>query len=125
MDIPSIKSLKRANNIREIQEIKVFDIILNKCIEEIHRINKYSKKTYCIYTVPGIIIGHLNYNPKECVLYITKSFKKEGYKVELLSPLQIYIDWSEYNNVIHKEKDHVKKISQLFPKAKNIKYIYE
>ena len=126
MEIPSIKSLKRGITIKDLEDQKLFDIVLNKCIEQIQNTTKYSKKTFCIFNVPNILIGQLNYNPRDCVLYITKEFKKKGYKVELLSMLQIYIDWSEYNKVTYmKKEDYSKKISKLFPKAKNIKYIYE
>ena len=128
MEIPSPKSLKKGIIFKEQEERKLFDIVLNKCIEGIKHTNKYTKKTFFIFTVPKILIGYITYNPNDCVLYITREFKNKGYNAHLLSLRDIYIDWSDYKktNVIQKSnEDPVKKMSKLFPKAKNIKYVYE
>lgn len=128
MEIPSPKSLKKGTIFKEQEEKKLFDIVLNKCIEGIQYTNKYTKKTFFVFTVPKILIGHISYNPNDCVLYITQAFQNKGYNTCLLSLREIYIDWSDYKkgNVTQKLiEDPVKKMSKLFPKAKNIKYVYE
>jgi hypothetical protein len=127
-DIPSIKSLKKERILKDNKEQDDFKIVLKKCIEAIDYTHKYTKKTYCIFDVPEILIDIPNYNPKSCMLYIINAFKKKGYKSEPINKFRIYIEWTEYNTATIKDtliKDPVEKISKLFPKAKNIKYVYE
>ena len=76
MEIPTPKSLKRGNIFKEQEEKKLLDVVLNKCIEGIQHTNKYTKKTFYIFSVPKILIGQMTYNPSDCVLYIIQAFEK-------------------------------------------------
>jgi hypothetical protein len=125
-EIPSIKSLKKKKILKEKEDHTIFDIVLNKCIEKINYIDTYTKKTFLVFEVPTIMIGQINYNASECVLYLINKFRQKNYNVELIKSTTIYIDWTEYQKVSVKNdiKDTSKNMSKLFPKA-NIKYIYE
>jgi hypothetical protein len=133
--IPSINSLHKEKGIKELAKIKIFDNVLNRCVEKIIFTNKYTDKTFVIFEVPQIIIGHPNYDYKICILYLMSQLTQKHYKVSFLEPFYIYIDWgSEVINTTSskhsidnndKLKKQTKELLKKFPNASKVEFVYE
>ncbi len=93
LDIPNISKLHKEKYNIENKKKDIFDIVLKKCIEQIVHTNRHTPTTFIIFDVPKVLIGHPQYDLKECILYIIKELSSKNYIVEFLQPCQLYIDW--------------------------------
>ncbi len=137
MDIPSIKKLQQERDEKARTKTNVFRIILNKCVDKITYTNRYTDKTYIIFEVPKVLIGHPGYDMNSCISYMIYKLSSCGYIVEFVEPFYLYIDWgsgierqSKYKNYSsqssqNKFKSETQAILEKFPNASKIEFIYE
>lgn len=82
-------SISRKKQLR----INVFEKILSKCHIKIK--NAATKELYtCIYEVPEYVVGLPLFNINDCIDYLMNQLKDNGFKVELIFPKSLVIDWS-------------------------------
>ena len=136
--IPSISSLHAERNKKNIDTQDIYKIVLNKCTEKIIFTNRHTDKTFIIFEVPKLLIGHSNYNMKSCIHYIIQNMSLYGYVVQFIEPFYIYIDWGTKknqntdthitldNNVKsnYSLEQNTKQILKYFPGVKEIEYVY-
>lgn len=127
--IPSITSLHEEKNKKILNTNDIYTTVLNKCIEKILYTNKHTDKTFVIFEVPKILIGHSNYNMKSCIHFIINNIISHGYLVQFIEPFYIYIDWGSNNNTINsvtnKFENTTKQLLKKYPNVNQIEYIYE
>ena len=119
-NIPSVNSLHKEKNIKKSNVYNIYNIVLEKCIEQIKYTNKYTDKTYIIFTVPSILIGYTNYNINSCLQYIMNTMIQHNYIVRYIEPRNLYIDWGNNSS-----KSHATELLTYFPNLENIEYVYE
>lgn len=90
--IPTIDSLHKEKSSKEKSKYDILNIVLNKCIEKIIYTNRHTNKTYVIFEVPQILIGHPMYEMNSCIIFLMQQFIKKGYIVEFIEPFYLYID---------------------------------
>ena len=97
LKIPDISKLQNEKTLKEKAKKEIFNIVLNKCINDINYTNKFTDKTFILFEVPNIIIGYQHYNKRSCIDYLIDVFKNEGYFVDSKDGY-VYIDWGSITN---------------------------
>jgi hypothetical protein len=125
--IPSITSLHEEKNKKILDTNDIYKTVLNKCIEKIIYTNKHTDKTFVIFEVPKILIGHSNYNMKSCIHFIINNIITHGYLVQFIEPFYIYIDWGSDNKNVFTNKfgNTTKQLFKKYPNIDEIEYVYE
>jgi hypothetical protein len=133
--IPSIDSLHKEKSVKDDSKIKMFNVVLNKCIEKITYTNRHTDKTFVIFEVPQVLIGFPIYDMKSCILFLISKLSASGYIIEYIEPFYLYIDWgsqakssskafipSSNPNKLRKDAMH---LLQKFPDTSKIEFVYE
>lgn len=107
--IPSLQSLEDERTLKIQMKENIFNIVLSKCVEKIVYTNRHSDKTYILFEVPKIIIGHPSYDLKSCLMFLHQSLRSNGYVVEFIEPFYLYIDWGTPANKSTTSFEKVKK----------------
>jgi hypothetical protein len=138
--IPKISDLQREKFIKENEKLKIFNLVLQNCIEKISYTNTKTDQTFVYFEVPNIITGSFDYEKMGCVIFLMEQFVKQNYYVEFIQPGYIYIDWSVkaskkvddlcIEDIIHtcnpkKLKQQTKELLKKYPHVGKIQYIYE
>lgn len=128
--IPSINELHKEKGVKDLAKIKIFENVLNRCVEKIVFTNKYTDQTFVIFEVPQILIGYPNYDFKICILYLMSQLAKKHYKVSFLEPFYLYIDWGSVNvservDKNEKLRKQTKELLKKFPNASKVEFVYE
>lgn len=133
-NIPSVDSLNNEKVTKEQSKNKIFQSVLNKCVEKIIYTNRYTDKTFVIFEVPKVLVGYPTYDYTTCILYIINQLSNKQYKVSFIDPFYLYIDWGTNNipeNTPHKHSDNNKlkkqtrELLKKFPNTSRVKYVYE
>lgn len=124
IDIPSVLSLHKEKSSKEIEKFNIYSIVLKKCSERIIYTNRFTDKTFIIFEVPMILIGHPNYDLNGCILYLMKKLKEQKYYVELYTQNLLYIDWGKINYDTESLKSKTAKLLQKYPNVTSVEYIY-
>lgn len=93
--IPNIKNLNKDLNRNIKQDNKVYDSVLEDCIQNIKdSINL--RKSFLYYKIPQYINIGFNddYNVYNCINYVKDILQKNNYKVKYQAPYSLFIDWS-------------------------------
>lgn len=122
--IPKISSLQGVQNERVESLNNIYKTVLNRAVEKILEASKHTDKSFVIFKVPQLMIGHLNYSIRECVYYITTQLTKSGYLVNYIEPCFMYIDWGTEKTSLKIEAKKTQ-IMKHFPNATNIEYVYK
>lgn len=139
--IPDISNLHAEKMIKEQSRNEIFDIVLNKCIDQIVETNARTEHTFIYFEVPNIIIGFPGYDRLACVHFLINKLSKKNYKVEFIEPFYLYIDWSRHDkpktidnlliqNIIptsnpNKLREQTKEILKKYPNASKIVFEYD
>jgi hypothetical protein len=132
--IPSIDSLHKEKNKKDSSKAKIFDLVLNKCIEKISYTNRHTDKTFVIFEVPQVLIGYPLYDMKSCILFIISKLSANGYIIEFIDPFYLYIDWGSMAKVTKsfvpshnptKLQNDTFNLLQRFPNTSKIEFVYE
>jgi len=80
---------------------KVLDMVHNKI-----KRSAQEKCLRCLFEVPNYVFGFPLFNLNECIEYIVKELKANGFVVNYYFPNKIYISWDfdEINEVKHLER---------------------
>jgi hypothetical protein len=126
LNIPNINSLHEEKDEKQKGKAKMFNIVLNKCIEKIIYTNRHTDQTFILFEVPHFLIGFPNYDRIECIRFLIGELKLKEYKAEYIDPFYLYIDWgtnkkttSNYHNHRHNSNSNqqvyknLDKISQV------------
>lgn len=126
-NIPSISSLHEEKNKKNADTNHIYKTVLNKCIEKIVYTNKHTDKTFIIFEVPKLLIGHSNYNMKSCIHFIINNIMSHGYLVHFIDPFYIYIDWgsNKVNSGSKTFNNTTKELLKRYPNIGEIQYIYD
>jgi len=134
-DIPSIDSLHREKSIKDDSKAKIFNLVLNKCVEKISYTNRHTDKTFVIFEVPQVLIGYPLYDMKSCLLFLITKLSASGYIIEFIDPFYLYIDWGSKTNRTNKFhvpssnpnklKHDTMNLLQQFPNTSKIEFVYE
>lgn len=90
----NIYELHKKKNARERNRLSYYKRVLHKCY---HRIVTVSEncKTQCVYKVPEFVVGMPIYNGLECVKFVVRALKKNGFYVKYTHPNLLFISWKE------------------------------
>jgi len=132
MEIPDVYYLQNEKYIKDKAKRGIFDIVLNKCINDIHYTNKFTDKTFILFEVPNIIIGHNQYDKKSCISYLIDVFKRKNYFVDSKDGY-IYIDWgnlkskNKMNRMINSNinSQTLNLLKKKYPNASKVVFEYE
>lgn len=105
----SISELTKHSSNRKQQWTKIFNQILGKCHSRIKKSAKITSS--CFYDVPVAVMGLPVYPLNECIKFIVKKLKDNGFEVHLRPPRTLLISWE------HHQDDYVKpvRISNYIP----------
>jgi hypothetical protein len=122
MEIPEASSLRKGVD-RISKNNKIYNVVLDRCVQQIIHTSNTSNKTYTIFTVPTFLLGVVLYSTSNCILYIIEELSRKNYIVKLIEPNYIHIDWGKRIN-FNKNSDYIKKLLEKNPDAK-IEFVYE
>ena len=90
----NIYELHKKKNARERNRLSYYKRVLHKCY---HRIVTVSEncKTECVYKVPEFVVGMPIYNGLECVKFVVRALKKNGFYVKYTHPNLLFISWKD------------------------------
>ncbi len=79
---------------RELDTQKYYEIILEKCYNEIKEVHYNQKGTQLFYFIPNAIMESDEYNFYACVRFVIESLREAGYFVRFIAKNNhIYIAW--------------------------------
>lgn len=138
--VPNISNLHAERHIKKEAKNEIFNIVLNKCIDQILETNARTDYTFIYFEVPNIIIGFHGYDRVACIHFLINELSKEGYRVEFVEPYYLYIDWNKnlnqktidnlvFQNIIptsnpEKLKEQTKKLLKKYPNASKVVFEY-
>jgi hypothetical protein len=152
LNIPNINTLHQEKDEKQKSKSKMFNMVLNKCIEKIIYTNRHTEQTFIVFEVPHFLIGFPGYDRIECIRFLISELTSKDYKAEYIDPFYLYIDWgsnkknSNYgshtssNGNVYKNfdkisqvvktgdpeklKNQTKKLLEKFPNTSNIIFEY-
>lgn len=133
--IPSIDSLHKEKSIKDDSKAKIFNLVLNKCVEKISYTNRHTDKTFVIFEIPQVLIGYPLYDMKSCILFVISKLSASGYIIEFIDPFYLYIDWGSAtkrtsrsyvpsSNPQKLQRDTMNLLQQ-FPNTSKVEFVYE
>lgn len=90
ININELNSRRRDKNQRDRE---IFNRVLKRCHMRI-KMSANQLSSACMYTIPPYIPGLPLFQINDCLRYIKKKLKANGFKVKMMTPTQIYISWS-------------------------------
>ena len=152
LNIPNINTLHQEKDEKQKSKAKMFNIVLNKCIEKIIYTNRHTEQTFILFEVPHFLIGFPSYDRIECIRFLISELTSKDYKAEYIDPFYLYIDWgsnkkgnssnshANVNGNVYKNfdkisqvvktgnpeklKNQTKKLLEKFPNTSNIIFEY-
>ena len=91
MSTLNIYDLYKERNEKKDKQNDTFDKVLLKCHTFIKNASKFHYS--CYYVVPEVIVGLPLYSIPECIRYLLKNLKSNGFVVNYIYPKTIYISW--------------------------------
>jgi hypothetical protein len=96
-DTIDLESLYEAKKTRQENELKVY----NKLLSRIHnRIKITARKPkapkYLFFPVPHIMLGEINYDLADCIIFLMECLQENGFDVKYTKPNVIFISWEHY-----------------------------
>ena len=90
----NIYELHKRRNARERNRLSYYKRVLHKCYHRIITVSD-SCKTECVYKVPEFVVGMPIYNGLECVKFVVRALKKNGFYVRYTHPNLLFISWKK------------------------------
>ena len=87
----NIYDLYKERNEKKDKQKDTFDKVLLKCHNYIKNASKFHYS--CYYDVPEVIVGLPLYSISECIQYLLKNLKANGFIVNYIYPKTIFICW--------------------------------
>ena len=108
----NIYELHKRRNARERNRLSYYKRVLHKCY---HRIVTVSDncKTECVYKVPEFVVGMPIYNGLECVKFVVRALKKNGFYVRYTHPNLLFISWKKIPESHYPDYRHRKAIQDV------------
>lgn len=118
----NIYDLHKRRNARERNRLSYYKRVLHKCY---HRIVTVSEncKTECVYKIPEFVVGMPIYNSLECVKFVVRALKKNGFYIRYTHPNLLFISWKKIpeSHYPHSKRNAApKKTKPPVEKEKNI-----
>jgi hypothetical protein len=88
----NILDLHRTINEKKEKRIKCFEKVLEMTHNKIKKSSEM-KQVRCMYIVPTFIFGYPLFDINECLGYVIKELKANGFIVTYLFPNKLYISW--------------------------------
>ena len=88
----NIYELHKKKNARERNRLSYYKRVLHKCYHRIVTVSE-SCKMECVYKVPEFVVGMPIYNGMECVRFVVKALRKNGFFVKYTHPNLLFISW--------------------------------
>ena len=107
----NIYDLHKKRNARERNRMSYYKRVLHKCYQRIVTVSE-NCKTECVYKVPEFVVGMPIYNGLECVKFVVRALKKNGFFVKYTHPNLLFISWKHWipsyvRNEIKKKLDKI------------------
>lgn len=80
----------------EHDQIQIYEHILDAMYELIEKAIQF-QQIFCVYQIPQIIPGKPMFNMTNCVMYIIKHFKQNGFDAKYHHPFTIIVRWPPPN----------------------------
>jgi hypothetical protein len=93
----SINDLHREVEQRESQKVKIYQSVLDKCIQRIQISNQKSSECCCLFECPTFIFGVPLFDLGNCITFIMNELMKKGFEVFYTHPNLLYISWKKKN----------------------------
>lgn len=93
----NLKELYSMQDQKKKNRTVCFDHIIELCHRRIRTVCSYGGQN-TFYEIPGILIGYPLYNIQDCIEYIIKTLRANGFLVQKLPPpnlFVIYISWDK------------------------------
>ena len=88
----NILDLHRTINEKKEKHAKCFEKVLDMVHNKIKK-SAEMKQLHCMYIVPTFIFGYPLFNLNECIQYLVKELKANGFLVTYMFPNKLYISW--------------------------------
>ena len=89
----SINNLHQKQLMRQNNQLKIFEKILDKCYKRINLVADKSNEISCFFLLPEFVFGIPLYDAQNCAKYIIKKLINEGFMVVYTHPNLLYISW--------------------------------
>lgn len=93
----NLDELYEINQKKNLQEIAVYNKILNRVHTRIKNTSRQRNNNQCCwYIIPEILLGASNYNNSTCITYIIKKLKENGFDTIYTHPNLLFISWANW-----------------------------
>lgn len=123
MIIPDASSLRRTEIVKKESNNKIYEVVLERCVDQIVHTSETTDKTYTLFSVPLFLIGVPLYNKTSCVMFLMSELSKKNYIAKFIEPMYLHIDWGKRVFFDNNSK-YIKKILEKHPDAK-IEFVYQ
>ena len=92
----SIDNLFDRNHKRDLQQLSVFNKILNRAHTRITTTSARKRDKFTLFVVPEYIFGEPLFSTADCIAYVISKLSENGFEVKYLHPNTLFISWEAY-----------------------------
>lgn len=93
----NLDDLYEANHKKNLDEIAIYNKILNRIHLRIKTTSRQRNNTHCCwYIIPEILLGVSNYNNSTCITYIINKLNENGFETIYTHPNLLFISWANW-----------------------------
>ena len=90
----NIYDLHKKRNARERNRMSYYKRVLHKCYQRIVTVSE-NCKTECVYKIPEFVVGMPIYNSLECIKFVVRALRKNGFYIKYTHPNLLFISWKK------------------------------
>lgn len=88
----NIQDLNRRRREKQKRDLEIYQRVLKRCHNRI-RLSAHKMGTQCVFTVPQYIAGLPLYSLQDCIRFLKKTLRQNGFKVKTVSFDQLFVSW--------------------------------
>lgn len=88
----NIHELNRRRREKKQRDLDIYKRVLKRCHNRI-RLSAHKMGTQCVFTVPQYIAGLPLYSLQDCIRFLKKTLRQNGFKVRNINFDQLYVSW--------------------------------
>lgn len=88
----NIHDLNKRRREKRKRDLEIYQRVLKRCHNRI-RLSAHKMGTQCVFTVPQYIAGLPLYSLLDCIRFLKKTLRQNGFKVKSINFDQLYISW--------------------------------
>ena len=92
----SLDELFEKKHKQDLQQLAVFNKILNRIHKRITVTSKNTKNKHIWFVIPSYLVGEPVYSNPDCIAYVISKLKDNGFYIKYIHPNTIFVSWENY-----------------------------